>query len=559
MEEDERTMAFQATFLCDRRWVVQSFLGCSPTGLSQGMLLTDIVENACALLEDFGSRTHLELVFPSLGKTVPALIHTFPKGYLVMLMEDGEEGIAAAQRYEDAVEWAKDHLDGIFRSEYYQIQQLNNQLVDSKRALARSNSRLKQALDEVEQSNLELTAAQEAVKKALQVAERANRSKTAFLSGVSHDIRTPMNAIVGFISLMEHTDGLTKAQRGYLQKMRDSSQHLLELINDVLDISKIETGGMTLNEQPLSMTEQIGHVETLIRPQAQAKGQTFTVMSDKMCHDVFRGDEVRLQQVLMNLLSNAVKYTQNGGSIRLELTEDAGHRPDCAKICICVTDNGCGMSPEFAWHVFDAYSREARVSKIQGTGLGMAITKDIVSLMGGTIQVESEPDVGSRFTVTLELPILPEDELRAQSACDDGRGGSMLKGKRFLCAEDNALNREILEALLNMNGATCVIYPDGAKLVEAFQAVQPGDFDAILMDVQMPVMNGLEATRAIRQGKNPLGKAIPIIAMTANAFSADVQACLDAGMDAHVAKPFEIGALEKALRSTGKFLQTRTG
>ena len=545
-------MAFRATFLCDRRWAIQAFLGSSSAGLSQGMLLTDIVENADALLEDFGPRTHLELVLPSLGKTVPALIHAFPKGYLVMLTEGGEEGIAAAERYEDAVEWARDHFDGIFRGEYYQIQQLNNQLIDSKRALARSNSRLKQALDEVEQSNLELAAAQETVKKALQAAERASRSKTAFLSGVSHDIRTPMNAIVGFISLMERTDGLTEKQKGYLQKMRDSSQRLLELINDVLDISKIETGGMTLSEGPLSMREQLDCIEMLIRPQAQEKEQAFVVAADKMRHDVFRGDEVRLRQVLMNLLSNAVKYTQNGGSIRLELSEGAGQRPDCAKIRICVTDNGCGMSSEFVRHVFDPYARDARVSNIQGTGLGMAITKDIVDLMGGTIQVESELNVGSRFTVTLELPILSEDEMRVQNARDGGKGEPVLKGRRFLCAEDNELNKEILEALLNMSGAKCVIYPDGAKLVEAFQAVRPGDFDAILMDVQMPVMDGLEATRAIRQGKNPLGKVIPIIAMTASAFNSDVQACLDAGMDAHVSKPFEIGALEKALRSTGK-------
>ena len=527
-------MAFQATFLCDRRWAIQAFLGDSPAGLSQGMLLTDIVENAGALLEDFGPRTHLELVLPSLGKTVPALIRAFPKGYLVMLTEGGEEGIAAAERYEDAVEWAKDHFDGIFRSEYYQIQQLNNQLIDSKRALARSNSRLRQALDEVERSNLELTAAQETVKKALQAAERASRSKTAFLSGVSHDIRTPMNAIMGFISLMERTDGLTEKQKGYLQKMRDSSQRLLELINDVLDISKIETGGMTLNEGPLSMREQLDCIETLIRPQTQEKEQVFVVATDKMRHDVFRGDEVRLRQILMNLLSNAVKYTQNGGSVRLELAEGAGQRSGCAEIRICVTDNGCGMSPEFVRRVFDPYARDARVSNIQGTGLGMAITKDIVDLMGGTIQVESELNVGSRFTVTLELPVLPEGEIRAQDARDGGKGEPVLKGRRFLCAEDNELNREILEALLNMSGAKCVIYPDGAQLVEAFRAVRPGDFDAILMDVQMPVMDGLEATRAIRQGKNLLGKDIPIIAMTASAFSSDVQACLDAGMDACV-------------------------
>lgn len=536
-------------FLCDKSWMIRSFMKKDPElFLNPGEKLTEVTAQRLLLQEDFGPRCRLTLSFPQRNLTFPALIRSFPKGYLVMLGQPEGDGLNAAECYEDAVEWARDRMDGIFRSEYYQIQQLNNQLVDSKRALSRSNSRLHQALEEMEQMNRSLEQAEHTARDALEQAEQASKSKTAFLAGVSHDIRTPMNAIVGFISLMEHEGGLSQRQRRYLEKMHASSQHLLGLINDVLDISKIEASGMVLERKPMSISGQLEQVEAIIRPQTQEKHQLFTVRAGELPYDFVLADEVRLRQVMINLLSNAVKYTPQGGEISLEVKEEPRGKAGTVGLQVTVSDTGCGMTPEFAAHVFDAFVRENRVVRegIQGTGLGMAITKNIVDRMGGTIQVATAPNVGSKFTVTLELPVDTQAaEEGKKNGTEDGFG---LAGKRFLCAEDNELNAEILKELLQLSGADCVICPDGQKLVEAFAGVKPGQFDAILMDVQMPNLNGLEAARIIRAGDNPLGATVPIIAMTANAFSEDVKNCLDAGMDAHVAKPIDLGVLEKTLK-----------
>ncbi len=536
-----------AVFLCDRQWTIQSFMRISPE-LEIGQNLLEITGEAQALCADFGTRCRLTLTFPKLGAQVPSLIRSFPKGFLVILSQESS-GMDLAELYEDAVEWAKDRMEGIFRNEYYDIQQLNNQLIDSKRALARSNSRLHQALDEVEASNRELEKAHRTARAALQIAEQASQSKTAFLASVSHDIRTPMNAILGFILLMEHEGGLSEKQRDYLQKMRASGEHLLGLINDVLDITRIEASGMTLEQKPLRLSEQVARMDAVIRPQVQAKEQTLTVQIGELLQDHLLGDGVRLRQVMINLLSNAVKYTPKGGAIRLEVCQEPGQKPDCVRVRFSVSDTGCGMTPEFAARVFDPFSRDDRVVKngIQGTGLGMAITKNIVDNMGGTIQVVSKVNRGSCFTVTLEMPI---DHRGTEDKPEKAQPSEfLLKGKRFLCAEDNAINAEILEELLAMSGAACKVYPDGRKLLDAFAQVKPGEYDAILMDVQMPNLDGLEATKAIRAGSNPLGKTVPIIAMTANAFAEDVQRCLDAGMDAHVAKPIDLRVLEKTLET----------
>ena len=538
-------MELNAVFLCDRRWTIQSFMRISPElKLVSGQRLTEITEEAAQLQSDFGPRCRVALTFPALGITIPALIHTFPKGYLVILMQ-GEGALEAAELCADALDWAKDRMEGLFRNEYYEIQQLNNQLIDSKRALARTNSRLHQALEAVEQSNRELEEAQRIAEDAMEAAQRASRSKTSFLASVSHDIRTPMNAILGFVSLMEQEGTLTEKQAGYLKKMRASGEHLVGLINDVLDITRIEASGMTLEQKPLRLSEQIAQVDAVIRPQAQAKGQHFAVDGARFSMDRLLGDGVRLRQVLINLLSNAVKYTPERGAIRLEIRQAQGSKAGFARMVFRVSDTGCGMTAEFAARVFDPFARDDRVVKngIQGTGLGIAITKHIVDSMGGTIQLTTAVNQGSCFTVTLELPI---DESKAEELAP-AAPAFRFRGRRFLCAEDNAINAEILKELLALSGAECIVYPDGQKLLEAFASVRSGDYDAILMDVQMPHMDGLEATRRIRAGENPLGKTIPIIAMTANAFASDVQRCLDAGMNAHVAKPIDMTALEKAL------------
>ena len=504
-------------------------------------------------------------------------------------------------------------------------------------------------------------------------AEAANRSKSDFLANMSHDIRTPMNAIVGLTKLMEHDKNDPEKMDDYLHKIQTSSQHLLSLINDVLDMSKIESSEVTLGREPISLAEQVAQVDSIIRSQAESRSQTFTIRVHELAHEHLIGDAMRLRQLFINLLSNAVKYTQNGGTVTLDLAQRESSDPSHTLLEITVTDNGRGMSPEFVQHIFEPFSRaeQSVTNRVQGTGLGMAIVKNILDLTGGTIDVQSEPGQGTRITVVLPFEVdesageaidaqrvlliaseqslianaraafgqvsaqlfvaqthaearavldaqhidtillaghIHDEELahivpllrqEAQDAvlifcvdyeqenqaydileADDVDGlisrpfflsnfahavnqvregstaqpevGSTLAGMRFLCAEDNELNAEILEAILDLNDATCTIYPDGRTIVDAFASVEPGQFDAILMDVQMPVMNGLDATRAIRHGENPLGRTIPIIAMTANAFSSDMQDCLDAGMDAHVAKPLDIAALERALANVGK-------
>ena len=505
-------------------------------------------------------------------------------------------------------------------------------------------------------------------------ADAANRAKSDFLSNMSHDIRTPMNAIVGITKLMEHERNDPEKVEMYIHKVQTSSKHLLSLINDVLDMSKIESGGVTLNRETVSLADQVWQVDSIVHPQVRERKQHFEIRLHDIVHEFFIGDAVRVRQIIINLLSNAIKYTPEGGCILFEVSElESGDR-DIARIQFSVKDTGCGMTPEFLEKIFEPFTRaeNSTTNKIQGTGLGMAITKKIVDLMGGTIEVESQINQGSTFVVTLpmeidrsetvELPckqvlaisddgdfaeniraalreseavvqvakteaqadrvlskgktdlVLLGSRLEGQSlkaslprlreksggatliyCCEYGGqnplgeragidwmverplflstlaktleqangalpegsedDGSGLNGMRFLCAEDNVLNAEILSAIMDMNGAACVIYPNGQALVDAFASVKPEDFDAILMDIQMPVMNGLDATRAIRHGENPLGAAIPIIAMTANAFSEDVQACLEAGMNAHVAKPLDIALLTHTLRNVlgGKF------
>ena len=501
--------------------------------------------------------------------------------------------------------------------------------------------------------------------------EAASKAKSEFLSNMSHDIRTPMNAIVGITGLMQHEGGISDKMQGYIDKVQLSSRHLLGLINDILDMSRIESQRVVLNEENVSLAEEIGQIDSMIRPQTIEHHQNFDIRVNGISHEYFICDGVRLRQILLNLLSNAVKYTPDGGEIVLDIAEISCEKPNYAKFVCSVTDNGYGMDAEFVKHIFEPFTRAENsvTNKVQGTGLGMAITKNIVEMMDGEIRVETEPGKGSRFEVVLEFPVAEDksrecalrdaqillisdeemltanvrasvseapvyfeavrniqdagewlsrkmadvillsgcaenaalkettDVLRSMAENDvqilcvdyirdeqvqnrilaegvdgiverpfftanleiavartttnissDNGKKSILQGMRFLCAEDNMLNAEILQEILSMYQAECTIYPNGEEIVEAFKTIQPGEFDAVLMDIQMPRMNGLEATRAIRSGSNPLGKTIPIIAMTANAFSEDVDHCMEAGMDAHIAKPLDIAVLERTLR-----------
>ena len=548
------------------------------------------------------------------------------------------------------------------------LEKSNQLLEEANIGLHKAQKRAEELQKKAEEAQKVAEEAQKDAEDALVVANNATKAKSQFLANMSHDIRTPMNAIVGITKLMEGDIDDREKMPYYISKLEHSSNYMLGLINDILDMSKIESGEVKLNLEPLKMAAQAGQIESIIRAQSSEKEQEFTVVVHEITHEYLIGDSIRIRQIFINLLNNAVKYTQHGGAIRFEIREVPCNIEDHATIVTSVIDNGYGMSQEFLTHLFEPFTREESsvTNKVQGTGLGMSITKNLVDLMGGTITVQSELNKGSRFDVTLTLPIDTEKhvpdissmmlvsneellienvraamkeepvELRiaatadeavamlkektseaillsgylknedlvdmvhlmretakdsvlifccdyayrkhirdvltesgvdgfisrpffvenlitavdnahakADDSDDDRRSG--LSGKRFLCAEDNELNAEILEALLDMHNATCKIYPDGEELVKAFADVREGDYDAILMDVKMPKMDGMEATREIREGSNPLGRTIPIVAMTANAFSSDVQECLEAGMDAHLAKPVDIAALERTL------------
>ena len=413
-----------------------------------------------------------------------------------------------------------------------------------------TNLRLEQYNIQLTQVNDELRQAQIVAAEALQSAERASKTKTDFLSNMSHDIRTPMNAIIGITTLMKNELHQPEKLAEHLGKLESSGQLLLGIINDILDMSRIESGKTTLNVEKMNLPQQISQLDSIIRQQAGQRRQSFTV-NTLVQHENVLADPNRLNQVLMNILSNAVKYTPTGGHIRLEV-EELPRNEHYARYRFVVQDDGIGMSEEFQKHIFEPFERErtSTVSKVQGTGLGMAITKSVVDLMGGSISVESATGKGTRFEVVLEFPIDTEADhaQQVQALPEETEETSPLCGMKFLCAEDNALNAEILQMLLETRGASCTICSNGQKIVDAFASVKPGDYDMILMDVQMPVMDGLEATRRIRNGENPLGRTIPILAMTANAFLEDMQKSREAGMDEHLSKPVDISALEKTVK-----------
>ena len=525
-----------------------------------------------------------------------------------------------------------------------------------------------------EEQELERKIHSQQLSEALRAAQIASESKTTFLSNMSHDIRTPMNAVLGFTTLLARDADNPAKVREYTKKITSSGQHLLSLINDILDVSKIESGKVVLNLEKFSLNDVVASVDAIIQPMAKAKRQSFHLEVNGVRHEYLLGDETRINQILINLLSNAVKYTPEEGHIWFRIIGLKQRSSQYERIRIEVEDDGYGMTPEYLETIFDAFTRaeNSTTNKVQGTGLGMAITKSIVELMGGTIEVRSEVNRGSLFLVELELRILEEhadrkfwenrgirrvlaiigdrecrENVRAlvtgggleadmaasleealdllagsrdfqlvlldweafsgvqaasairaatpapilllaeydaegtEAVLETGRTGVLakpfflsafrqkveelwsggepeplqdtsLEGLRFLAAEDNDINAEILAELLSMEGADCEIVENGRLAVERFQQSAEGEFDAILMDVQMPVMNGHDAARAIRALPRDDAGSIPIIAMTANAFTEDEKASLDAGMSAHVAKPLDLGLLKKVIRQCRK-------
>ena len=439
----------------------------------------------------------------------------------------------------------------LFAGLFYSISRLS--LADQKAEYEKRNNELHlQTMKEMEVVNQKLKKAKNVATEALQTAENANKAKTDFLSNMSHDIRTPMNAIIGITSLIRHDAGNKAKVIEYADKIDISSQHLLGIINDVLDMSKIEAGKTVFKYSDFSILDLIQELDTIFHTQIYEKQQTLTIIKENIQHEWVNGDQVHLMQIFSNLLSNAVKYTQEGGEIQFFVEECETKSSVYAKYRFLVSDNGMGMSADFKDTIFDAFTRaeSSLTNKIQGTGLGMAITKNLVEAMGGTIDVESELGQGSCFEVLLDLKIA-EDRTVALAAQEetDEQDGNILQGMKFLCAEDNELNAEILTELLKIEGAECTICENGEEILKAFEQSAPGDYDMILMDVQMPVMNGYDATKAIRRSSHEVAKKIPIIAMSANAFSEDVQHSLAAGMNAHISKPVEMKVLEKTIRS----------
>ena len=388
---------------------------------------------------------------------------------------------------------------------------------------------------------------QRQLSQALLVAQQANKAKSTFLNSMSHDIRTPMNAIIGFTALAQtHIDNPALVQ-DYLAKISTSSSHLLNLINDILDMSRIESGTVKLDEKPLHFPDLLRDFRTMVQGLINDKNQNLFIETQNLVHEDVIADRLRLNQVMINIVGNAIKYTQPGGDIKIKLLEKPCPIKNYATFEFSVKDNGIGMSKNFLEHVFESFSREhsSTVTGIQGTGLGMAITKSIVNMMGGTITAESEQGKGSLFTVTLNLKpaTIKENKTDLKLKHFD------FHGKHALLAEDNELNREIATAILEDIGLKVDSVADGTEAVDAMYKAAEDEYDLIFMDIQMPKMDGYTATHEIRTLANNKKANIPIVAMTANAFEEDRKKSLEAGMDGHIAKPISIEEIAKVLDS----------
>ena len=379
-------------------------------------------------------------------------------------------------------------------------------------------------------------------------AESANRAKSTFLFNMSHDIRTPMNAIIGYADLASrHSDDPAKLKK-YMENIQVCGQNLLMLLNNVLDLARIENDKTEMEYSVSDIEKDFRNCIAMFRNQADSKGQTLTVTT-QLPYPYIYADIPHLTEVCTNLVGNAVKYTGAGGTIRCDVTQKPGGKEGWCDTVVTVADNGIGMSQEFQKHIFEPFERErtSTVSKVEGSGIGMGIVKKLVELMGGTVEVESKIGVGSTFTVTIPCRIASEDEIQAKREINPS-DQKCLCGTRILLTEDNDLNAEIATELLQEEGCTVDRAKDGVECVDMLEKAANGTYQLILMDVQMPVMNGYDATKKIRRMDDPQKANIPIVAMTANAFSEDKQVALDAGMNDHIAKPINMSVLVPTLR-----------
>ncbi len=531
-----------AVLLCNKEWnIVKIKQNVSGLSLKPGDCLADVVQDADELTENDEKQYSLFLTFRENGMTLSTLVRSFQEGNLVILshVRSDADFVEFNNEYLDFVEWVENHLEGFYHSEYFQIQKLNNQLIDSQRALIRSKRNLEMALEENKKINRKISEARQA-------AEQASRSKTQFLANMSHDIRTPMNGIIGMLNIADRYVDNPDEVKKYHQKIRMASEYLLSLINDVLDMRKIDQKDIMLLEESVNLRDVIENCRDIL--EAKAGEQEITLDTTGMAEfnpPQLMASEVHLRQIFMNIISNAIKYNKYGGkifiqAIVLEQTED---KVTCR---FSVTDTGIGMSEDFQKQMFEPFTQEhgENRSEFKGTGLGLSIVKRIIEEMGGEIRVESELDIGTKFSWDLTFPIDKAINERTENIPDRI---VTLRGIRVLAAEDNSLNSEILKFILEDMGINVNLVENGELAVKAFQESRPGEYAMILMDIMMPVMDGYEASRIIRNMKRPDAAKIPIIALTANAFAEDIVRSSEAGMDAHITKPIDENKLKECM------------